>query len=151
MSEQNARFLQTMHDRELAEMLAGEAKYGNTSATITTGTPQEDTMALIQKLLPQYGVDPQLVTSLVGAESSFNPRALSPKGAMGLGQLMPQTAKRFGVSNPYDPEDNLRGTMQYLSVLQKQFPGRPDLQLAAYNAGEGAVMNYKGIPPYPET
>ena len=96
-------------------------------------------------------VDPRLVKSVMLIESNFNPRALSPKGARGLMQLMPGTARRYGVQNSWDPHENIRGGTAYLSDLLGMFDGDIVRTLAAYNAGEGAVQRYRGVPPYPET
>src|SRR5581483_12304992 len=90
------------------------------------------------------------VDSVVQVESNYNPFAVSNKGALGLMQLMPATARRFGVENPFDPRQNIQGGVRYLKFLQDTF--RDDrLAIAAYNAGEKAVTKYKGVPPYPET
>lgn len=97
------------------------------------------------------GVDPALVRAVIHAESSFNPDAVSPAGARGLMQLMPATAARFGVSQIYDPEENIRGGVTYLRFLLDKFNGDMRLAAAGYNAGEGAVMKYGGVPPYDET
>ena len=107
--------------------------------------------AWVYELAPEYGLDPALVMAVITAESSFNPSAVSHKNARGLMQLIPATAERFGVSNPLDPLDNLRGGMAYLRWLLAYFQGDVKLALAGYNAGEGAVEKYKGIPPYQET
>lgn len=96
-----------------------------------------------------YGIPVDTFLSLLGAESSWNPNALSPKGAIGLGQLMPATAKELGV-DPYDPEQNIYGSAKYLAQQFKRF-GDPALAVAAYNAGPSAVAKYGGIPPYEET
>jgi soluble lytic murein transglycosylase-like protein len=96
-------------------------------------------------------LDPELVLALIEAESNFNPRALSPKNAQGLMQLIPATAERFGVRDAWDPEQNLRGGMAYLRWLLARFKGNVQLALAGYNAGEGAVERHGGIPPYAET
>ncbi len=96
-------------------------------------------------------VDPRLVKSVMLVESNFNPRALSPKGARGLMQLMPGTARRYGVRDSWDPYENIRGGTAYLSDLLGMFDGDLVKTLAAYNAGEGAVQRYRGVPPYPET
>ncbi len=106
---------------------------------------------LIRSTAAQHGVDPALVRAVVHAESGFNPRALSPKGAAGLMQLMPATAERFGVSNIYDPVENVRGGVSYLRFLLNMFNHDARLAVAAYNAGENAVRKYGGIPPYDET
>ena len=106
---------------------------------------------LIERLAPQYALDPALVKQIVAAESAFRTDARSPKNAQGLMQLIPATARRFGVQDPWDAEQNLRGGMAYLSWLLGQFRGDVRLALAGYNAGEGAVARHGGLPPYPET
>lgn len=98
-----------------------------------------------------YGVDPILVKAVIQVESGYNPYAVSSKGARGLMQLMPDTAKRFDVDQVYDPEQNLRAGVQYLSVLLRLFEGDLKRALAGYNAGENAVLRYGGVPPYAET
>jgi soluble lytic murein transglycosylase-like protein len=100
----------------------------------------------------KYGVDPYLVFLVIEKESRFHTRALSPKGAQGLMQLMPWTARRLGVAKPYDPAQNIRGGTQYLRELMDRFDGKVNLVLASYNAGEGAVIKYgRNVPPYRET
>ena len=98
-----------------------------------------------------FGVDEAIVRAVIHAESAFRPNALSRVGAQGLMQLMPATARRFGVSNPFDAGQNIRGGVEYLSWLLKRFDGNLTLAAAGYNAGEGAVDKYKGVPPYSET
>jgi soluble lytic murein transglycosylase-like protein len=98
-----------------------------------------------------YGVDESIVRAIIHAESAFNPTALSRVGAQGLMQLMPATARRFGVANAFDAGQNIRGGVQYLAFLLKRFNGDLSLVAAGYNAGEGAVDKYKGVPPYSET
>jgi hypothetical protein len=105
---------------------------------------------VIRTAARHHEVDEHLVRAVIHAESAFNPRAVSPMGASGLMQLMPGTAARFGVSDVFDPQANIAGGVQYLSFLLKLF-GDTRLAVAAYNAGEGAVQRYKGIPPYEET
>ena len=105
----------------------------------------------IQAASQRNGVDPALVTAIVRHESSFRPDATSSVGAMGLMQLMPQTAAGLGVTNGYDPLQNLDGGTRLLRQLLDHYSGNLPLALAAYSAGEGAVAQYGGIPPYPET
>jgi hypothetical protein len=116
----------------------------------TTGSPKID--SLIKQSGAKYGVDPYLIFCVMEQESHFNARALSPKGARGLMQLMPGTSARLGVRRPSDPAQNIGGGTRYLKQLIEQFDGRIDLVLASYNAGEGAVMKFGGrVPPYRET
>lgn len=110
-----------------------------------------DIIALVQRLAPDYRLDPNLVLAVIETESNFALDALSPKNAQGLMQLIPATAERFGVANVWDPVDNLRGGMAYLRWLLDHFNGDVELALAGYNAGEQAVARHGGIPPYPET
>ena len=119
-------------------------------------TPNVKTDAAIGKLIKQvareHKLDPQLLHAIVAVESGYNPQALSPKGAQGLMQLMPDTASRFGVSDRADPLQSLRGGARYLRFLQSYFKQDMALVIAAYNAGEGAVGKFRNtIPPYRET
>jgi len=118
-----------------------------------TGTPT-DPKAIneaVDRLAPTYGLDPALVRSIILAESNYDAKAVSWKNAQGLMQLMPETSARFGVANPFDPTQNLRGGMSYLRWLYGRFSGKLPLILAAYNAGENAVAQYGGVPPFAET
>ncbi|WP_396615563.1 lytic transglycosylase domain-containing protein [Lysobacter soli] len=99
----------------------------------------------------QHGVDESIVRAIIHAESAYNPNALSRAGAQGLMQLMPATARRFGVSNAFDARQNIQGGVQYLAWLLKRFNNNLTLAAAGYNAGEGAVDKYNGVPPYSET
>lgn len=107
--------------------------------------------SIIERYADEYGVDPTLVRAVIQVESNFDPSVVSTKGARGLMQLMPATAKRFGVTEIHDPEQNIRGGVRYLAYLTELFSGDLRRVLAGYNAGEGAVMRYGGIPPYQET
>ncbi len=98
-----------------------------------------------------WDVDAALVSAVIKAESDYNPRIVSHKGARGLMQLMPATAQRFGVTNSFDPRENIFGGTRYLRWLLKKFDGNADLAVAAYNAGEGNVWKYEGVPPFRET
>jgi soluble lytic murein transglycosylase-like protein len=105
---------------------------------------------IISAMSEAHGVDPLLVRALIQVESNYQPRAKSSKGAMGLMQLMPQTAREYNVRNPYDPKANIEAGIKKLKSLIDRW-GVIDLALAAYNAGEGAVQRFNGIPPYKET
>ncbi len=108
-------------------------------------------VALVSTLAPEYGLDPDLVLAVIAVESAFQSDAVSTRRALGLMQLMPQTAARFGVTRAFDPEENIRGGMKYLRWLRDYFDGDLVLVLAAYNAGEGAVDRFGGVPPFRET
>lgn len=108
-------------------------------------------LKLVKTLAPRYQVDTQLALAIIAAESNFNVQAQSPKNAQGLMQLIPETSERFNVKNPFDPAQNIRGGLTYLRWLLAYFQGDVALVAAAYNAGEGKVERYKGIPPYQET
>jgi hypothetical protein len=107
--------------------------------------------AIIATVSEAHGVDPMLVRALIQVESNYRPRARSNKGAMGLMQLMPATARQYKVGNPYDPTANISAGVKHLKGLIDRMDGAVELALAAYNAGEGAVKKFKGVPPYRET
>jgi soluble lytic murein transglycosylase-like protein len=106
---------------------------------------------IIETAAGEHGIDPALVTAMIQIESNFDPYAVSRKGACGLLQLIPATAERFGVKDIFDPEQNVTGGVRYMRWLMDRFDNRTDFALAAYNAGEGVVKRYNGIPPYRET
>lgn len=132
---------------ERDQPLAGD---GVPAADWTSGSSSID--RLIRSNGNRFGVDPYLVFLVIEQESHFRPRVVSPKGAQGLMQLMPGTARRFGVKRPFEPTENIRGGTQYLKELLEMFGGRVDLALASYNAGEGRVIQYgHKVPPFRET
>lgn len=129
---------------------SGAGMLSSSNLAWSTGNNRVD--GLIRLYGGQYGVDPYLIYCLMSQESSFMSGAVSSKGAQGLMQLMPDTAARYGVTNPYDVAQNIKGGTRYLKDLLQMFNGRVDLALAGYNAGEGAVMKYGyAVPPYDET
>ena len=125
---------------------------GNTSQEMDSKIyPKGPIFDLVQQLSPGYSVDPKLVLAIISVESGFNARAISPKNAQGLMQLIPATARRFRVKNAFDPAQNIKGGLAYLQWLLAFFKGNVPLVAAAYNAGERAVERHRGVPPYPET
>jgi len=111
----------------------------------------EEFRQLIYSTAVKHGIHPDLVFAVAAVESNFNSRAVSEKGAQGLMQLMPETAARFGVTDPFNPADNVLGGVRYMRYLLDLFNGDSRLALAAYNAGENAVLAARSVPPYPET
>lgn len=140
-------------DRERIARIERDTDINPTKRSIpdwTSGNSRID--ELIRLNGERYGVDPYLVFLVIEHESHFRPRAVSPKGARGLMQLMPGTARRFGVQRPFDVGENIRGGTRYLKELMEMWNGQVNLVLASYNAGEGAVMKYgRKVPPYSET
>jgi soluble lytic murein transglycosylase-like protein len=139
---------------------------GNLSLTVISSTARSSTARLskssgpldsmINEIAYQYGHDANLLKAIIHVESRFNANAVSPKGAIGLMQMMPTTGSSVGVKEPkralFDPQTNINAGAKYLRILMDKFSDRPELAIAAYNAGEGAVIRYnRNIPPYPET
>lgn len=128
---------------------AGTAGAGK--ATPGRKLPPAEIEKLIEQTAKRYNVDAKLIQAVIQVESNYNPQALSNKGAMGLMQLIPSTAQRFGVRNPYNARQNIEGGANYLKYLLDLFNGDLSLSLAAYNAGENAVLRRGGVPRIPET
>jgi hypothetical protein len=137
----------TVRDGGKADSVAYDLSYREDRRPLFN-TPYDKLIAVEAK---RYGVDASLVSALIRAESNYQPRAVSRKGARGLMQLMPATANRLSLSHPFDPVANVRAGIRYLKELLERFHHRPELVLAAYNAGENAVEAYGGVPPYRET
>jgi soluble lytic murein transglycosylase-like protein len=129
------------HTGRLVRTLVAPAKPAGTDA---------DVRILVAEAAKNFDVNPLLVDSVIQVESNYNPFAVSPKGAQGLMQLMPGTAQRFGVTDSFDPKQNIEAGVRYLKLLQDTFQD-DRLAIAAYNAGEKAVAKYNDVPPYPET
>jgi soluble lytic murein transglycosylase-like protein len=117
-------------------------------APASPGSPYD---RLIEEAASVYGVSAELVRSVIQVESNFDARAVSPKGAQGLMQLAPATARWLGIANPFDPRQNIFGGVRYLSMMLERHDGNVPLALASYNAGPSAVRRHRGIPPYRET
>ena len=118
----------------------------------STASLATDVGSIVLKVAQEVDVSPHLLHAVIAVESAYDARAVSPKGAQGLMQLMPATSQRFGVTDPFDPHENVRGGARYLKTLLAQFNGDLQLTLAAYNAGENAVVRYGNrVPPFAET
>ena len=122
-----------------------------TKSVNTQNITREQISQIVSKISAKYNVDEKLVNAVIKQESGFNVKAKSKAGAMGLMQLMPATARGLGVTDAYNPVQNIEGGVKYLSNLLKKYNGNVVLALAAYNAGSGAVDKYSGVPPYKET
>jgi Soluble lytic murein transglycosylase and related regulatory proteins (some contain LysM/invasin domains) len=115
------------------------------------GSAREDIAAMVQDAARRYNVDANLALAVARTESGLAPQAVSPAGAAGVMQLMPETARSLGVGNIYDPQENIDGGVRYLKQMLTTFGGDVVKAVAAYNAGPEAVRKYAGVPPYPET
>jgi soluble lytic murein transglycosylase-like protein len=147
---------------EAAEILAGaggvashvrlDPRTGRLVRTAVVHGPAKAALGeTVERIARRNQLPPELVHSVIQVESNYQPMAVSSKGAQGLMQLIPETARRFGVSDVFDPVENIEGGARYLKYLLQLYKGDDTLALAAYNAGEGAVARYGGVPPYPET
>jgi soluble lytic murein transglycosylase-like protein len=131
--------------------VGGSTKYVTTTP-VASESARDRYEPFVVEHSTKHGLRPELVRAVIQVESAYNPRALSPKGAMGLMQLMPDTARFLGVQRPYDPEENIRGGTRYLRLLLDKYDGDEVLALAAYNAGSGAVDRHgRKVPRYRET
>ena len=129
----------------------GKVRLAITPAEMARALKSPELIALVDEIALAQGVDTHLARAIIQAESAFNYRARSKAGALGLMQLMPSTAERFGVLDPFDPRQNISGGVKYLKWLHGYYEGNLTKVVAAYNAGEGAVNRHKGIPPFAET
>lgn len=133
------------------ENVASNERQEITAKTAALFKSQASILKIVNKLAPKYNIDANLAMAFIAVESNFNVQATSGKNAQGLMQLIPETAARFGVKDAYKAEDNIKGGLAYLQWLLAYFKGDVELVAAAYNAGEGAVLKYGGVPPYAET
>jgi soluble lytic murein transglycosylase-like protein len=136
-------------ETELRGIVPDEVLEELAAAPVASGPT--DLAALVTAAARRHSIDPELVRAVIAVESAFRPDAVSPKGAQGLMQLMPATARSLGVTDAFDPADNVEGGTRHLRALIDRYQGDVKRALAAYNAGEGAVARHGGVPPYPET
>lgn len=136
---------------EFGKVLNSEINKYSVTSSAAKNTPPEEIANLINLSANKYGVDPKLVTAVARSESGFDPNALSPAGAVGVMQLMPETAESLGVRDIRNPRENIEGGVKYLKELLTTFNGDVAKAVAAYNAGPQAVISHNGVPPYNET
>ncbi|MBK7793957.1 MAG: transglycosylase SLT domain-containing protein [Betaproteobacteria bacterium] len=151
VGDQPAEMPECMRDAPLPEIDDTYRGSGFEEEFIATTPEQLRAVEIVHKLAPEYQINPHLALAIIRAESNFNPAAVSNRNAQGLMQLIPETAARFNVTKPFDPVQNIKGGLAYLRWLLAYFRGDVTLVVAAYNAGEGAVNKYRGVPPYAET
>ena len=137
--------------KKVISNIGSSGRIGNLGALARLRDRRSPYDNLIERYADQFGVDPVLVRAVIQVESDFNPRCVSHKNARGLMQLIPETARRYGVADVFDPAQNIRGGINSLADLLEMFSNDLPRALAAYNAGEGAVIRFGGIPPYQET
>jgi soluble lytic murein transglycosylase-like protein len=137
--------------RPVAQEARAEMAPAQTASVNPDADAEDDIDAHIKEVAARYGVPADLVAAVIEAESDNNPRAVSRRGARGLMQLMPKTARTLGVEDPFDPRANIDAGVRHLRALMDRFDNNLPLVLAAYNAGEVAVIKYRGVPPYRET
>lgn len=144
-----------MADSAMKTVVRTDAKSGRLVRTVVAPPAPRVAPArlteMVDRIASQQGVEAPLVHSVIQAESNYNPSAVSPKGALGIMQLIPSTARRFGVGNAFDPADNIQGGVRYLRFLLDYYHNDYTKSIAAYNAGEAAVDKYHGVPPFAET
>jgi hypothetical protein len=153
VTDQNGRtvFINTGETHAKGNWKTNGSRANRNGTATPAPAPTPEISSLVEQTADRHQVDPQLVDAIIKVESQYDPTALSYKGAMGLMQLIPETAQRFGVANPFDPKDNIEGGVSYLKHLLDMFGGDLPRSLAAYNAGEGAVQRSGGVPSYAET
>jgi len=144
-------FTNTPASREYKKIMTEGSKSYKKAKDATTVTDPSSCNHIILRKSRKYNLDPSLIRAVITAESNWQPAAVSRKGAMGLMQLMPATARKTGVKNPFDPEQNIEGGTRYLRTLLDMFNGDLTLALAAYNAGPQTVRKFGGVPPIAET
>lgn len=145
-----SHFTNTPTNKHYAFYRKEQGKSG-TTPNLDTGNSAHEVTDIIRRYAGVFNLEEALIRAVIKAESNYNPRAVSKKGAMGIMQLIPETARIMDVKNPFNPEENIRGGSRYLRDMLNQFDNNLEFAIAAYNAGPGAVRRYGGIPPYEET